>query len=303
MIGRLLACTVVLGVGPSWVAAAQTATDESFVATPVTAIGDFTSGIEGPACDAVGNVYAVNLERQGTIGMVRPDGTAEIVLQLPGDSIGNGIRLGTGGVMFVADYVGHNIFAIDLASRALTLLAHGAEMHQPNDLAMGPDGVLYASDPNWGEGTGQLWRISREGVVTRLASEMGTTNGIEVSPDGTTLYVAESEQLTIWAFHIADDGTLEDKRVFFTFSDHGLDGMRSDVNGNLYVTRYGKGTVVKISPEAEILAEVDVLGDRPSNICLGGTDGRTAYVTEVEHRRLVQFRIDQPGLAWQRLQP
>ena len=77
--------------------------------------------------------------------------------------------------------------------------------------------------------------------------------------------------------------------------------MRADVDGNLYVTRYGKGTVIKLSPAGTVLREIDVLGARPSNLCLGGADGRTAYVTEVEHRRLVQFRIDRPGLAWQRL--
>ena len=43
---------------------------------------------------------------------------------------------------------------------------------------------------------------------------------------------------------------------------------------------------------------IDVLGPKPSNICFGGPDGRTAYVTEVEQTRLVQFRVDKPGLAW-----
>ena len=76
--------------------------------------------------------------------------------------------------------------------------------------------------------------------------------------------------------------------------------MRCDVDGNLYTTRYGKGTVVKLSPDGKILREVDVLGAKPSNICFGGSDGRTAYVTEVEHRRLVMFRVDRPGLAWKR---
>ena len=49
-----------------------------------------------------------------------------------------------------------------------------------------------------------------------------------------------------------------------------------------------------------VLREIPVLGARPSNLCFGGPDGRTVYVTEVEHRRLVQFRVDEPGLAWQR---
>jgi sugar lactone lactonase YvrE len=76
--------------------------------------------------------------------------------------------------------------------------------------------------------------------------------------------------------------------------------MRCDVDGNLYITRYGKGTVVKVSPAGEILQEIDVLGKSPSNLCFGGPDGRTVYVTEVEHTRLVQFRVDRPGLEWHR---
>jgi sugar lactone lactonase YvrE len=129
---------------------------------------------------------------------------------------------------------------------------------------------------------------------------MGTTNGIEVSPDGKTLYVNESKQRNIWAFTIADDKSLRDKRLFKKFEDHGFDGHRCDVEGNLYVTRYGKGTVVKLSPQGEILQEINVLGSRPSNLCFGGPDGRTVYVTEVEHRRLVQFRVEKPGLSWLR---
>ena len=52
-----------------------------FIATPLTEVGVFTSGIEGPACDVDGNVYAVNYERQGTIGRIRPDGSGEIYLE------------------------------------------------------------------------------------------------------------------------------------------------------------------------------------------------------------------------------
>jgi sugar lactone lactonase YvrE len=104
----------------------------------------------------------------------------------------------------------------------------------------------------------------------------------------------------VWAFDIAEDGSLKNKRLLKKFEDHGFDGMRCDVDGNLYITRYGKGTVVKLSPKGEILQEIDVLGEAPSNLCFGGPDGRTVYVTEVKKQRLVSFRVDKPGLAWQR---
>jgi gluconolactonase len=271
-----------------------------FIATPLTAVDSFTKGVEGPACDANGNIYAVNLGVQQTIGKVTPDGRAEVFVTLPGKSVGNGIRFGSTGIMYVADYVAHNVLRIDPATRAITVHAHEAQMNQPNDLAIAPNGVLYASDPDWKNKRGQIWRITRTGAVTRVASDMGTTNGIEVSPDGKSLYVNESVQRNVWVFDIAADAGVSNKRLIKQFPDHGFDGMRCDVDGNLYITRHGKGTVVKMTPKGETLKEIAVLGAHPTNICFGGPDGRTAYVTEAEHRRLVQFRVDRPGVEWAR---
>ncbi len=271
-----------------------------FVAKPLTTDGLFTKGIEGPAVDRDGFVFAVNFGKQQTIGKVSPEGKAELFVELPGKSTGNGIRFGKDGTMFVADYVEHKVLRIDPKTKAITVHAHEPAMNQPNDIAITAVGVLYASDPDWKKSKGQLWRIGADGKVTRVAADMGTTNGVEVSPDGKTLYVNESIQRNVWAFDIAADGGLSSKRLLKQFGDHGFDGMRCDVDGNLYITRHGKGTVVKLSPQGEILQEIDVLGANPTNLCFGGPDGRTVYVTEVEHQRLVQFRVDRPGLEWQR---
>lgn len=276
--------------------------EKSFIAEPHTPVGSFTEGIEGPACDARGNVYAVNYARQHTIGMTRPDGKSELFVELPAGSTGNGIVFDRAGLMYVADYTGHNVLRIDPKTRKVSVLGHEGAMSQPNDLAIAPDETIYASDPNWKESTGQLWRVDRDGTITRLATGMGTTNGIEVSPDGGTLYVNESVQRNVWAFTITPARTLADKRLLIVFPDHGFDGMRCDVDGNLYITRHGKGAVAVVSPAGKVLREIDILGARPSNLCFGGPDGRTVYVTEVEHRRLVRFRTDRPGLAWQRWQ-
>jgi sugar lactone lactonase YvrE/type 1 glutamine amidotransferase len=258
----------------------------------------FTSGIEGPACDSAGNILAVNYQSQGTIGRVAPDGSADVYVTLPEGSIGNGIRFDGRGDFFVADYAGHNILKVDSKTRAVTTLAHNSEMNQPNDLAIAPDGTLYASDPAWESGTGQLWRIDMDGSTTRLVAEMGTTNGIEVSPDGMTLYVNESVQRNVWAFDITADRTLRNKRLVRQFSDHGFDGMRCDADGNLYITRYGAGSVVKMTPDGEVLKEVMLPGARPSNVCFGGSDGCTVYVTLVDNASLVSFRVDRPGRSW-----
>ncbi len=267
-------------------------------ARPMTMVGEFTPGIEGPACDADGNIFAVNFVRQGTIGRISPTGSGEVFVCLPEGSVGNGIRFDKDGNFFVADYPRHNILKVNTQTREVITFAHDDRMNQPNDLAIAPNGTLYASDPNWQDGTGQLWRIDMDGTTTRLAKDMGTTNGIEVSPDGTTLYVNESKQRNVWAFDIEMDGTLSNKRLIKQFSDHGFDGMRCDVDGNLYITRHGKGTVVKMTPQGEILQEVNVLGPKPSNLCFGGPDGCTVYVTEVDGTRLVSFRADKPGRSW-----
>ncbi len=284
-----------------WIPSASAQTGAGlYTAEPFTAPNSFTAAIEGPAVDAQGNVYAVSFARQPTIGRVTPDGKGEVFLELTGGSLGNGIRFDQQGMMYVADYKNHNVLRIDPATKEVEVFAHEPRMNQPNDLAITPDGSFYASDPNWDEGTGQLWRIGGNGKVTQLASGMGTTNGIEVSPDGRTLYVNESVQRNVWAFPIRADGSLGRKKLLKRFPDYGLDGMRCDVEGNLYITRHGKGTVVKLSPDGEEMAEIEVLGAKPTNICFGGPDGRTAYVTEVEHGRLVRFRVGAPGLAWHR---
>jgi gluconolactonase len=276
------------------------AAEELFVARPLTAEHSFTDGIEGPACDRDGNIYAVSFARTPTIGKIAPEGQGEVFIEFTNGSLANGIRFDRSGIMFVADYAKHNILRIDPKTRAVSVLAHSDEMNQPNDVAITADGMLFASDPNWEKGTGQLWRIERDGRITRIASGMGTTNGIDVSPDGKTLYVNETVQRNVWAFTLHPDGSITDKRLLIQFPDYGLDGMRCDVDGNLYAVRWGKGTVVKISPRGKLLREIGVLGAKPTNICFGGTDGRTCYITEVEHGRLVQFRVDRPGLEWER---
>jgi len=290
---------LLLSAGLGWTAPSMAR--DLFVATPLTAERGFTAGIEGPAVDAAGNIYAVNFGRQQAIGIVTPQGAVREFALLPGASVPNGLRFDRDGTLYVADYVGHNIFRIAPGTTTPVLHAHDERMSQPNDLAINADGVLYASDPDWEHNTGRVWRVDRDGRVTMAADGMGTANGIEVSPDGRTLYVNESVQRNIWAFSIAADGTLSNKRLLRRFDDYGMDGMRVDLDGNLYVSRFGKGTVVKLAPDGTLLREIKLPGDRPSNLCFGGPDGRTVYVTEVEHQRLLQFRVDRPGLEWQRM--
>lgn len=240
--------------------------------------GSFTKGIEGPATDHEGNIYAVNFEEQGTIGKVTPTGKATLFVKLQNGSIGNGIRFGQKNQMFVADYVNHNILEIDLNTKEITVYANEPDANQPNDIAISPDLTLYASDPNWSDDTGKLWKVTKEQGFQLLEKDMGTTNGIEVSPDGKKLYVNESVQRKIWVYDIAEDGLLENKKEFFSFEDFGLDGMRCDPNGNIYVCRYGKGTIAVLSPAGKLLKELKLKGEKPTNITFSN-DYKKCYVT------------------------
>ncbi len=276
--------------------------EQLFVSQEFTPVNGFTSGIEGPACDVDGNLYAVNFERQHTIGKVTPDGEASVFVELPTGSIGNGIRFNSEGFMFIADYTNHNVLKVDMQTREISVHAHEPTMNQPNDLAIGANDILYASDPNWGESTGQIWRVDTDGQVTLLEADMGTTNGIEVSPDEKVLYVNESAQRNVWAYDLSPEGKISNKRLLIQFSDFGMDGMRCDIEGNLYVTRHGKGTVAKLSPAGEVLLEVELTGKLCTNIAFGGTDGCTCYVTMADRGNVEVFRADLPGRSWQLFQ-
>ena len=203
--------------------------EDLFVSQEFTPVNGFTSGIEGPACDAEGNLYAVNFARQHTIGKVTADGEASVFVELPSGSIGNGIRFNSEGDMFIADYTNHNVLKVDMETRHISVHAHEPRMNQPNDLAIGANDIIYASDPNWAESTGQLWRVGADGEVTLLEAEMGTTNGIEVSPDERTLFVNESAQLNVWAYDLSSEGEISNKRLLIEFPDFNMDGMRCDM--------------------------------------------------------------------------
>ncbi|WP_459187858.1 SMP-30/gluconolactonase/LRE family protein [Parabacteroides sp. APC149_11_2_Y6] len=255
----------------------------------------FTSGIEGPATDEAGNLYAVNYEKEGTIGIVHPDGTHACFVVLPEGSTGNSICFNKEGNMLVADYTGHNILKIDMKTKAISIYAHEPKMNQPNDMVLAPNGNLYASDPDWKNKKGQLWLVNPNGKVSLLEGNMGTTNGIEVSPDGKMLYVNESAQLKVWAYDIQPNGTLKNKRLIHTFEGYGMDGMCCDIKGNIYLCRYDKGTVVLLNPKGKLLREIQLKGKQPSNITFGGPDNKTCYITLQDRGCFETFRSEYPG--------
>lgn len=278
--------------------ALKTASQDLFKSAAFTPPGSFTTGAEGPAVDKDGNLYAVNFSKEGTIGKISSTGEGSIFLELPNGSVGNGIRFSSKGDMFVADYTNHNVLKIGMSTKQLTVFSHDSSMNQPNDIAIDSKDRIYASDPNWKKGTGRIWRIGLDGKATILEDSMGTTNGIEVSPDDKILYVNESVQRKVWAYDLTPEGEIRNKRLLIEFPDFGMDGMRCDTEGNLYITRYGKGTVVKVSPSGKIVREIILVGKNASNIAFGGKDGRTAYVTLQDQGNIETFIVDNPGREW-----
>ncbi|MEE9361943.1 MAG: SMP-30/gluconolactonase/LRE family protein [Cellulophaga sp.] len=255
----------------------------------------FTTGVEGPAVNANGDLFAVNIEKEGTIGIVNSEGEGKIYLELPEGSTGNGIRFDKKGNMFIADYAAHNVLTVKKGIKTAEVWAHNPAMNQPNDLAISPTNVIYLSDPNWKESTGNLWMVNASKEIVLLEENMGTTNGIEVSPDGKKLYVNESVQRNVWQYDINKDGSISNKTKLIVFDDFGLDGMRCDEKGNLYIARYGKGIIAIISPEGKIIEEVILTGKKPTNITFGGKDGKTCFVTMQSRGSIETFKAKHAG--------
>src|SRR3984957_16949997 len=286
----------------AWMTVSSAIAQETLFQTrQITPTGEYTFGIEGPAVDARGNLYVVNFGKPGTIGKL-PAGASqsELFAVLPEGSIGNAIRFDREGRMFVADYKKHNIFLISADGKDVTTYFHSDDFNQPNDMTIATDGTIYASDPHWKRHDGQVWRIgkSADGSVAgeRMTADrpMSTTNGIDLSPDGKTLYVGESDRREIWSYRI--EGThLLSPRLVKRFDDFDIDGLRTDTEGNLFVARIRKGTIAVLSPQGKLKREITLNAKEPTNLAFGGSDGRTVFVTQRQGGFVESFRTNHPG--------
>ncbi|MEI9917194.1 MAG: SMP-30/gluconolactonase/LRE family protein [Bacteroidota bacterium] len=269
-----------------------------FIARDFTAENLFTNNIEGPNVDNDNNLYVVNYQKDGTIGKVASDGSVSLFVTLPYESVANAIMWDLDGNMLLADWKGHNVLRVNMKNRRVSVVCHNRRFNQPNDITINKKGQIFASDPNWADSTGNLWRIDTDGKVTKLAGDMGTTNGIELSPDEKILYVNESIQRKVWAFDVNDKGEISNKRLLIEFPDFGMDGMKCDWKGNLYITRHGKGVIAIVSPNGKLMREVQMKGKKTSNIIFGGPDGKTCYVTLQDRKCVETFRSEIAGKKW-----
>jgi sugar lactone lactonase YvrE len=267
----------------------------------VTPSGEYTFGIEGPAVDDKGNLYVANFGKQGTIGRL-PAGASrsELFATLPEGSISSAIRFDREGRMFVADYKKHNIFLIGADGSRIETYFHSDGFNQPNDMAIAADGTIYASDPSWKRHDGQIWRIFRtaDGSVRgeRMLADrpMSTTNGIDLSPDGKTLYVGESDTNEIWSYRI-DGAKLLAPRLLKKFDGFSIDGIRTDISGRLFVARILKGTIAVLSSTGVLEREIQLSAKTPTNLAFGGADGKTVFVTQRQGGLIEAFRTDRVG--------
>jgi signal peptidase len=285
----------------STAATSAAAEPKLFESRQVTPSGEYTGGIEGPAADLDGNLFVVNIGKPGTIGKVAAGGSrSEKFIDLPDGSVGNAIRFDSHGTMLVADYKKHNIFAIKKGATEPELVFHSDLMHQPNDITVARDGTIYASDPNWKGRNGRIWRIwtAADGRVQGEAMiaprAMGTTNGIDLSPDDKTLYVGESNNGQLWAYGVSGN-ELTSPRLLKTFEADSIDGLRTDSDGKLLIARIRKGVIAVLKPDATLQQDVVLLGLEPTNLAFGGPDGRTVFVTQRQGRFIEAFRTDREG--------
>jgi sugar lactone lactonase YvrE len=290
------------GLAIAWIAVTPAMAQPAlFQSRQITPSGEYTHGIEGPAVDAQGNLYVVSFGKPGTIGKLAAGAAqSELFAALPEGSIGNAIRFDAQGRMFVADYKKHNIFLVSPDGKDVETYFHSDDFNQPNDMTVAADGTIYASDPNWKRHDGQIWRVAKsaDGTVVgeRMTAERGmsTTNGIDLSPDGKTLYVGESDTREIWSYRIEGTRLLAPQLVK-RFDDFDIDGLRTDTEGTLFVARILKGTIAVLSPQGKLKREITLSAREPTNLAFGGSDGKTVFVTQRQGGFVESFRTDHPG--------
>jgi len=291
---------------------------------------------EGPIAMDDGSVLLVEIAR-GTLSRVLPDGRVQVVADLGGGP--NGAAIGPDGAVYVCNnggfrwgtevdgtfrpigqaenYSGGRIERVDLNTGRFERLydtVEGLGLRGPNDIVFDAHGGFYFTDLGKVRDT----ELDRGGVfygrpdgrsVHVIARPVMTPNGIALSPDGNTLYYAETEGARVWAFDVAAPGQVRKdswpsphggRMLCASPGDHWqrFDSMAVDSLGNLCVATLMHGGISIVSPDGSMTSHVPLPDRFTTNLCFGGKDRRTAYVTLSGSGRLVA--IDDwpvPGLA------
>jgi gluconolactonase len=255
---------------------------------------------EGPNFDDNGNLYVCN-RWDGFINIIRPDGQYSKFIETGGKP--NGCRLHHDGRLFIADIGLRQILAADSGGRIDVFVDNyqGAPLLGPNDMVFDRNGILYFTDPGLESKDlpGQVFRYTPDGTLSLLSNELFYPNGIALSKDERSLFVAETGTDRISRYEIDNDGTLKNWEIFIQFEEEssskgfGPDGIAFDIEENLYVAHRGSGNVIVINPEGRIIARIPSGGDLPTNMAFRDT---SLYVTEDDTEAVYRLDIGVKGL-------
>ena len=213
-----------------------------------------------------------------------------------GEPGSNGLLFGAEGLLILCQHGDRRVAQLQPDGKFLPLADRyeGKRFNSPNDAVQHSDGSLYFTDPSYGLEGGNnsplkeipfngVYRRAKDGTVTLVTKELSFPNGIGLSPDEKTLYVANSDSnRAIWmAFDLKADGTVGPGRVFFDATRgvktlKGLpDGLKVDKAGNVFAT--GPGGVLVFDPDGTHLGTI-ATGEANGNVAFGGDDGSTLYI-------------------------
>ena len=257
---------------------------ESLVADgskPVKLAGGFKF-TEGPAADSKGDVYFTDIPNNRIHKWSTVDKKLSTFIEDSGGA--NGLYFSKEGDIYACLGEKRCVTSFYLEDGTEKELVgdqfDGRPFNKPNDLWIHPNGGIFFTDPNYGrkelsqDGEYLFYITPYRDQVFRVASDLKRPNGVIGTPDGKTLFVADPGQGKTFRYTIdeGEEGVLSNKKLF---AESGSDGMTLDNKGNLYLT---SGTVKILNPEGK---EIDNLAfpEKPSNICFGGADGKTLFVT------------------------
>ena len=275
---------------------------------------------EGPVWDGNG-IRFTDIPTSRILRYDRPSGETSVYRD--GTDCANGLKFGPEGGLYGCEMRGQRVSRYEPAG-GRTVIAdafEGKRLNSPNDLAFDGDGRLWFTDPDipvdWLDDSDRTIELDHASVyradpvsggdwpLTRVTSDTTQPNGILVSPDDDTLYVAESNtgtpgQIELRGYDIRDDGSLGPYRVLHNFSPHrGIDGMCLDEDGNIIATagyhHGGPGPLLYVfAPSGRILATHESPDPRPTNCCFGDEDLQALYVTGYDGC-LYRARTDRRG--------
>lgn len=215
----------------------------------------------------------------------------------------NGLTYDRQGRLIACEHGNRRVSRLEPDGQVTVLASHyqGKRLNSPNDVVVRSDGSVYFTDPPYGIKPEEkelpfngVYRISPQGDLELLVDDFDRCNGLAFSPDERTLYIDDTVRRHIRAFDVAPDGRLSRGRIFAEMvsdKEGGPDGMKVDVEGNIYCT--GPGGLWVYRPNGELVGVI-YPPQRPANVAFGGPDRRTLFITA--RTSLYALRTKIPGL-------